>query len=645
MNSEKEIESHGLRGEKSPYLKLHAHDPVRWVPFSKSAFAEARRSNRPVFLSSGYFACHWCHVMHRETFQDPEIARILNESFICIKMDREEMPQVDSYYIKSLQMTGAQGGWPMNVFLDGDGRLFTGGTYFPPEATGNLPSFRQVLDTVMDYWHNKKENIENVASEINTRLQPSLEQGGGVIYTVSAANTLAVAEKEFDKKFGGFNNNGTNKFPPSMLLSFLLQHHAITGESLPLEIVKVTLENTQNGGIYDHIGGGIFRYTTDLQWQHPHFEKMLYDNAFFARTLVNAYDVTADESYKETAIDIFNFIDRELTSKQGTFYSSLDADSNGVEGGAYIIDAKSVASLTADLKNSEEFTPLLIELWNLQDTIPHNPARNFSIKNFCSQKNLDETKFRKFLQSARENLLRRHPSLPPSGRDEKVVTAWNSWMISSLTAAARSFNNSELHDRARNAAQFFLSNMVDERGLLYRRFIDGEARFTGSLQDQSAFALALIDLYRTDFDSNWIKEAAKLAGLIETYYSSDLGAYYETADFDSDLPVRIIEAYDGTEASGNSQTASLFYQLSLLGIEIHRYTDNVSKIIRYFSKHLEKYGIGLPVLLQVQGQMYSSPSEIALVNCGDDNGRQMLEYFQNQHHHHFHQGQQNQNQE
>src|SRR3989338_9185378 len=485
--------------EKSPYLLQHASNPVDWYPWGEEAFAKARREQKPIFLSIGYSTCHWCHVMERESFENPEIAAAMNRWFVSIKVDREEHPDLDQVYMAAVQSLTGHGGWPLTVFLTPDLKPFYGGTYFPPERRSDIPGMTEVLPAVADAWQQKREEIMTSADELTASLQAHLAPVSGgepiAIETLHAAFRQAVSA--FDPAHGGFWD--APKFPRSPELSFLLAYWARTGAAQSLEIVTTTLDHLARGGIHDHLGGGFHRYSTDAQWLVPHFEKMLYDQALLARTFLEAYRATKRPEYAETARGIFTYVLRDLTDAGGGFYSAEDADSEGAEGRFYVWTPQEITQVLG-----RDAGQLFSRFYGV------SPDGNFEqgtsilnieqpLETFAKLKGFEPGVLAQQLASSRERLLAVRSARVRPHRDDKILTSWNGLMIASLAYGAATLDDPRYLQAARRAADFVLTNLRRD-GVVLRRYREEDARYPGTLEDYAFLSYGLLELYEASFE-------------------------------------------------------------------------------------------------------------------------------------------------
>ena len=624
-----------LAGEKSPYLLQHAHNPVDWHPWGEEAFGRAREQNKMVLISIGYATCHWCHVMERESFEDEELAKYLNEHFVAIKVDREERPDVDKIYMDSLHAMGQQGGWPLNMFTTPDGRPVTGGTYFPPQEMQGRPSFRQVLEMLVNAWEQQREDIYKNADLITEHLQQQARLPGASGLTWShepIENAVGQYSQAYDRAHGGFLLQPQNKFPPSMGLLLLLRHHVRTEEATEkatekvsdhtaLEMVEGTLKKMVAGGIYDQLGGGLSRYSTDPQWLVPHFEKMLYDNALFAQALTETYQVTGKPIYRAYAEDVFAYVLRDLSGEEGAFYSAEDADSEGEEGLFYVWEPEEVRALlkpgAAGTADAAAVADAAIAWWDLRPggnfehgrSIPNTPrtlgevARSLDIS-------MDELVER--LQVARDTLLAARSQRIRPLRDDKILTSWNALMISALARAGAAFGDDAYIAVALKAGRFLLENLKDGKARLLRRYREGEARYKGYLIDYATLAVACLDLYEATFEQEWFAEALYLMREVNRLFRNEEGPYFDTGNDAEQLLARNMEGYDGVEPSGNSMAAQAFLRLEVYGVS-EGFGEDARRIFSGFHQHLEQAGVGFSAMLSALDFFLSPVQEVAII--------------------------------
>ncbi len=605
-----------LANETSPYLLQHKDNPVDWYPWGEEALKKARDEDKPILLSVGYSACHWCHVMERESFEDEATAQIMNEHFVSVKVDREERPDIDSIYMSAVQALTRSGGWPMTVFLTPDGAPFYGGTYFPPAPRGGLPSFQQVLLSLADAYENRRDEVLRSADSVREYLQTAT---GAALPRSSAVGTelLDGAARsllsELDRRFGGFGS--APKFPQAMNLEVLLRHHHRTGEGEALSGVEITLRAMANGGIYDQLGGGFARYSVDQYWLVPHFEKMLYDNALLSRLYLEAYQATGDAFYGRIAEETLDYVLRDMTSDEGGFYSAEDADSEGEEGKFYVWTPAEIRAIL-----DPEEAELAERYWDVTDrgnfegrNILHvpRPPEAVAAEFGMSQEELWEQmeKIRARLFAAREGRVR-------PGRDEKVLAAWNGLMLRSFAFAARVLDREDYKESARRNASFLLDRLRAD-GRLHRSYKDGRARFNGYLEDYAMIADGLLALYEATFETRWLSEAESLCdAVLELFWDENRRSFYDTPADHEELVTRPRDVYDSAAPSGNSVATEVLLRLALL-LDREDYRARAEAILEELSGGMEKVPGGFGRLLAALDFYLSSPREIVVVGDPD----------------------------
>ena len=552
----------------SPYLLQHAHNPVDWYEWGEEAFEKAKKEDKPVFLSIGYAACHWCHVMAHESFENEQVAEILNRHFVSIKVDREERPDIDEIYMAYTQMKTHHGGWPMSVWLEPDGTPFHAGTYFPKQQ------FIRFLTGVAEAWRDDRTKL--TGNQAATKRFFDRWAGGDQPTASVLANDAVDAAgitiaNYFDRTRGGISGGGTNKFPPSMAMELILRVHRRTGRSYLLDTVRLTLDHMARGGIYDHLGGGICRYSTDVEWLVPHFEKMMYDQGLVSSIYLDAYQITHDPLYAYIASDIFRYVMTDMQSPLGGFFSSRDADSGGLEGAFYIWTVEEVHQLLG-----EEDGKLFCLYYDVtpdgnwfeaRGHAPSGPKNILRIQKpadeFARIHGLDLENFQRRLAEWREKLLAvRHKRVPP-GLDDKVLTGWNGLIIASLAKGARVLDEPKFAQAASKAANFILMEMRKD-GRLLRSYREGQAHLTAYLSDYAFFVEALLNLYEATFERRWLDEALALTETsIKYYYDEKNGAFFFTANDAEKLVARSKNPRDGAIPSGNSVQALNLLRLSV----------------------------------------------------------------------------------
>jgi uncharacterized protein YyaL (SSP411 family) len=537
-----------LARETSPYLLQHAANPVDWFPWGDEALEAAKTKDRPIFLSIGYSACHWCHVMERESFQDPATAALLNEHFIAIKVDREERPDLDAIYMDAVQAMTGQGGWPLSAFLTPDGRAFFAGTYFPKEPGHGLPSFRQVLEGIATAWRERRGDVESQGQRVletigrASALEGSSEPFGDEIIE----EAFATLQRSFDDRWGGFG--GAPKFPQPMTLEFLARM-AVRNQSGALAMLTTTLDRMASGGVYDHVGGGFHRYSTDARWHVPHFEKMLYDNAQLAQLYTRAWLLTRNDRYRRVAVETLGYLLREMRQPDGGFSSSQDADSEGVEGKAFTWSWEELVHLVGE-ETARAFGATSEGNWEGTNVLWLPDGRE--------PEGIDLAAARARLCEARE--LRIRPAT-----DDKVLTAWNAMTIKALAEAGQAFDDARYIDAAESGARFLVENLRSAEGRLLRSWRGGVQGRPGFCDDHALLASALLSLHAATGDPRWFGEARVLANaLMDLFFDAERGGFFQTGSDDVPLVVRPKELYDNAVPSGNSSAADLLLRMALL---------------------------------------------------------------------------------
>ncbi|GBC61805.1 thioredoxin domain-containing protein [Desulfonema ishimotonii] len=545
--------------EKSPYLLQHAHNPVDWHAWSDTAFAQARAEDKPIFLSVGYATCHWCHVMERESFEDAEAAAYLNETFICIKVDREERPDIDAVYMAACQMLTGRGGWPLSIFMTPDKTPFFAATYIPKRARFGQGGLIDLCKHVRNLWQSDRQRVTDSAVSVAEHLGKAFEFSGAEPVTEPILNhACAQLTQMFDGQYGGFEP--APKFPTPHRLMFLLRHHHRTGDAKALEMVRKTLSAMRRGGIWDHVGFGFHRYSTDSQWLLPHFEKMLYDQALLALVYLEGWQVTGDPVCARTAREIFTYVLRDMTSETGGFYAAEDADSEGEEGKFYIwttnglreVLGTEAAELWSGIFNFSPDGNFSDEATGQKSgvNIPHL-TRAFA--DWAETLNTEPDELEARWEAARRKLFRARARRVHPLKDDKILTDWNGLMIAALAVGARVLDQPEYARAARKAARFIEERLTDKTGRLLHRFRDGESGIAAHADDYAFLIRGLLELYRTTFDPADLKRAAALQKqMLDDFWDSENGGFFLTAEGMRELPVRPREVYDGATPSANS---------------------------------------------------------------------------------------------
>lgn len=588
----KNMKSNKLINEQSPYLLQHAHNPVDWYLWSEEAFQKSIEENKPIFLSIGYSTCHWCHVMEKESFEDFEVANILNEYFISIKVDREERPDVDSIYMTTCQMMTGRGGWPLSIFLTPDKKPFFAGTYFPKDNRYGRMGFKELLLKIADVWKNNSQEIIQSANEITSSLKNIYDKSSvSKIDTSILHKAFKSFEKNFDNQFGGFGT--APKFPSPHNLTFLLRYSFLFESDVAQQMAIKTLQAMRNGGIYDHIGFGFHRYSTDQKWLVPHFEKMLYDQASLIIAYSELYQVTKNDLYKKTVYQIIEYLTHKMQNDLGGFYSAEDADSEGVEGKFYVWSYVEIKGLLSNQQFliAEKFFSIL-KGGNYFDEISHrNTGKNIlhvseAIENISSYFGLTPSVIENQIEiicsilfEAREKRI--HPF-----KDDKVLTDWNGLMIAALSIAGRILNDEKILSMAKTTSNFILSTMLNEKNELLHRYRNGSKSIPATLDDYSFLIWGLIELYQSTFDFDLVNKINLLTEkTIELFYDQDNGGFYFSQANAKDLIIRTKDNYDGAIPSGNSVMIYNLIKLNSILFE-NKFGNVIEKSLQYFSNQL-----------------------------------------------------------
>ncbi len=600
-----------LINETSPYLLQHAHNPVDWHTWGEEAFEKARNEKKPVLLSIGYSACHWCHVMEHESFENEEIAQLMNDNFVSIKVDREERPDLDQIYMSAVQMMTQHGGWPMTVFLTPDGVPFYGGTYFPPEDRYNMPGFPRVLLNVAHAYQEQPDEITRNAVSLLTelrRVNTTPESTAALSRDLLDAAYRNII-KNYDRLNGGFG--GAPKFPPAMTLEFLLRVFHRTGDQETLEIVEHTCEQMAWGGIYDQLGGGFHRYSTDAKWLVPHFEKMLYDNALLSRQYLHLFQLTHDSSARRIAEGTLDYVVREMTDAQGGFYSTQDADSEGHEGKFFVWTREEIIAALG-----EEDARLFCSYYNVTS------AGNFEGKNILNvtrsvaevaqAENVSVEHLQIALDRAVKKLFETREGRIKPARDEKILTAWNGLMLASFAEAAAILEREDYADVARKNARFVLQNLFRD-GLLLRTYKDGQAKLNGYLEDYAFFIDGLLSLFETTGEFEWFDAAVTLARkMIDEFWDEADGGFFFTGKSHEELIVRSKDYFDNATPSGNSVAADVLLRLSLLTGDAD-FARRAVNVLRLTAGAIQRYPSAFGRVLCALDFQLSSPKEIVIL--------------------------------
>jgi uncharacterized protein len=616
-----------LIAEKSPYLLQHAYNPVDWYPWGEEAFEKAKRENKPIFLSIGYSTCHWCHVMAHESFEDEEVAKILNEKYVSIKVDREERPDIDSIYMRVCQMLTGHGGWPLSVFLTPDQKPFFAGTYFPKESKYGRPGFIDVITQLYDKFVSDPESISRSAEEITKALTAEISTNTqDQLQPEVLQKTFRQLANSFDSVYGGFG--GAPKFPIPHMLMFLLRYYKWTKNEQALLFVEKTLDGMARGGIYDHIGFGFARYSTDNMWLVPHFEKMLYDNALLLMAYTETYQLTKREKYKVISEQIIEFVERELTDETGAFYSAIDADSEGIEGKYYVWAKDEILNVLGN-----ELGELFCDTYDIREegnfegqNIPN--LVHINLEKVAAKFNLTMQELTEKLETAREQLFKVRLERTYPHLDDKILTSWNALMIAALAKAGKAFQNQSYIKKAVTALQFVEEHLIQD-GRVMVRYRDGEVKNKGFIDDYAFLLWAYLELYEATLEIEWLKKAKKTAAdMVELFWDEERGGFYFTGKDGENLIVREKEVYDGAIPSGNSVAALQLLRLAHLTGDLSL-IEKVTELHRAFKRQVESYPSGHTYFLQSLLAMEAKNTEIVILgNETEDKVQKLLSELQ-----------------
>lgn len=625
-----------LKNEKSPYLLQHSRNPVDWFPWGDEAFNKAEKEGKPIFLSIGYSTCHWCHVMEKESFENDSVAELLNKSFISIKVDREERPDIDNIYMAVCQAITGRGGWPLTILMTPDKKPFYAATYIPRESRYGVSGMLELLPAISRLWKSRKhELLDSADAIINAVSENNRERNENIINVNKELlrKTFDQLYSIFDEEYAGFGR--APKFPTLHNLTFLLRYWRRTGNAVALEMVERTLEAMRMGGIYDHIGYGIHRYSTDRHWLLPHFEKMLYDQAMMVITLAEAYQATANPEYKNTAKETLSYLERDMRSSEGAFYSAEDADSEGVEGKFYVWTASEIEEILG-----KEHAEIFMKIFNVKNegNFAEEHSNNLTGKNILhtteSMQNIriwngehGEYILKSIYNSKKKLFAEREKRIHPL-KDDKILTDWNGLIIAAFCKAAQAFDNEEYLKTAIKASNFFMENMTDTDGKMKHRFRDGEVSIDAFLEDYAFFTWGLIELYQTNFDIKYLEHALKLTDyLITHFHDTEKGGFFHTSDEAEEMIFRSKEVYDGAIPSGNSVTAMNLLRLAKItgNPELEELAD---KTLRVFAEKVSSAPAGHTQFMSAVDLALNGSVEIVIAGEKDEtNTTEMLRFI------------------
>lgn len=613
-----------LIDEQSPYLLQHAFNPVAWYPWGEEALAKARAEDKPIFLSIGYSTCHWCHVMAHESFENPEIANLLNKWFISIKVDREERPDIDQMYMAATQAMTGSGGWPMSVFLLPDGSPFYAGTYFPPTTVSNRPGFTDVLTTIHKAWMEKRDDLQDSASRMVTALKSSGGTTPSVIKNDIYDVSLDILEKSYDPGEGGFGQ--APKFPRPVIFSFLFAHYSVTGDYTAKHMALHTLRKMATGGMYDQLGGGFHRYSVDGKWFVPHFEKMLYDQAQLVNSYLDAFQISKEDIFAETAREIFTYLLRDMQDPAGGFYSAEDADSDNPynpgqhsEGAFYLWTKEDIVT-----KLGTEAADIFAAKYGIQDggNVEQDPMQEFSGRNILYQAETNEKVAEHFelttkqiiesLAASKELLFKVRAQRQRPHLDDKVITAWNGMMIGALARGSRILQDPQLGAAAEQAANFLKNHLYNSTtNTLQRRYRNKEAGAAGQLTDYAYLVDGLLELYQTSHNPGWLKWSTELTERqIELFWNENDNFFFDSVA-DPSIKVRMKSDYDGAEPTGNSVAVNNLLRLGMLQNR-PQWLQMAARLVESFSGSINRYPPALPLMLNAWRNINSKPTQVVI---------------------------------
>ncbi len=635
--------------EKSPYLLQHAHNPVNWYPWGEAAFEKARKEDKPIFLSIGYSTCHWCHVMEKESFSNPDIAAIMNRHFVSVKVDREERPDIDRIYMTAASGAGWGTGWPLSVWLTPELQPFYGGTYFPPDARWGRPGFSDILEFVAEKWEKNREKLTDLGEQLTQRLRnnTTVKRQMETPDQVALENGFAAYKRSYDSSLGGFGK--APRFPMPVNHNFLLRYYARSGNEEALQMSLHTLREMAKGGIYDHVGGGFHRYSTDARWHVPHFEKMLYDNAQIAINYLDAYQITKDEDFARIAREILDYVLRDMTHPQGGFFSAEDADSlppgsvggtpeetheGKSEGAFYLWEKQEILKILGEEAGEMFSYRYGVRPEGNAESDPHNEFRNknilyiaHTVAEIAEKFGQTEREVARSLEESRQKLFDVRELRPRPGLDDKILVSWNGLMLSAFARASQVLNEPAYLRAAEKAAEFIQFKMYDTGSRrLFRRWIAEERKVYGIASDYAFLVQGLIDLYEASFDTRWLDWAMELnIQQLDLFYDQEMGGFYMTAtDHDRNALLRLKEDLDNVEPAASSVATLNFLRLG----QLTRREDLLAaaeKTLTMFSSQMKQFPRSLPQMLVALDYYLSKPQQIIIVgDLAENDTHEML---------------------
>ena len=612
------MQANRLAQETSPYLLQHAHNPVDWYPWGNEALERARREDKPILLSIGYSACHWCHVMERESFENEEIAALMNDGFVCIKVDREERPDLDDIYMTAVQMMTGHGGWPLTVFLTAELKPFFGGTYFPPDDRMGMPGFTRVLQAIARSYEQERAPLETASRQIAEQLQaaaraaPAAGAARELLGSDLVHSAVARYRRRFEPVFGGFSH--APKFPHPMAISLLLRYVRHHGDAEVLHMATLSLDRMAYGGLYDQLGGGFHRYSTDDRWLVPHFEKMLYDNALLAIAYLEAVQLTGHEEYRRIATETLDWVARDMQSPEGGFYSTLDADSEGEEGKFYVWTKAEVDELLGG--DAAVFSSVydVTEAGNWEGKNILNLAKPAA--EFFADLGVEPDELERRLAACRRRLLAAREERTHPGLDDKALTDWSGLMIAAMAHGYRVLGEERFLDSARRAATFIRDNMLDDGRLLHAHR-DGRSHLLGYIDDHANLIWGLLELYEASFELEWLRWARELADqMLELFWDQDNGGFFFTGADHEPLIARLRPGHDSATPSGNAVAANVLLRLQTLTGE-DRFGRRGADVLHAFQSQMSAAPTGFAHMLAAVDYYLREPREIVIVGPRD----------------------------
>ncbi len=631
-NRSSDRKSNRLINEKSPYLLQHAYNPVDWFPWGEEAFSKAKQEDRPIFLSIGYSTCHWCHVMEKESFEDTQVADLMNDTFVSIKVDREERPDIDHIYMTVCQMMTGGGGWPLNIIMTPDKKPFFAGTYFPKESHYGRIGMIDLAPRIKKLWSDNRDEVVEAARKVTSALNQIPDDAPGAGLSINALREAhAQLAQRFDSARGGFSQ--APKFPTPHNLLFLMRYANRTSEKSVMAMVEKTLENMRRGGIYDHIGFGFHRYSTDNEWLAPHFEKMLYDQAMIALAYTEAYQITRNYQYKKTVEEIFEYVLRDMTSNDGAFFSAEDADSEGVEGKFYVWSLDEMLKILSagEARVACKIFGIRAEGNFKEESTGHLTGDNIihldrSLAQSASELGISLEQLEEIFEKIRLKLFTEREKRTHPYKDDKILTDWNGLMIASLAKASQAFGDRNYAQAAMRSADFIIKKMRDEKGRLLHRYRDGEAGLPAHVDDYAFLIWGLIELYEATFVLDYLKIALELNDdFLDRFWEKSAGGFYFTAHDTEETLIRKKELYDGATPSGNSVAALNLIKLARLTSNVEL-EEKANRILEVFTGIVSKFPSGYTQLLMAVDYALGPSYEIVLV--ANEDSEDFLEFKQ-----------------